>query len=94
MDEDRRTARLTRRQTEVAVLLGRGLQLREIGERLGIARNTVCVHLKRALAATGARNSPQLAAMVAVQRERDRDRTEERLRERREARIKVEGSAG
>jgi LuxR family quorum-sensing system transcriptional regulator CciR len=54
------TPRLTQRQLDCTVLLGRGLTEHEIGNSLGIARETVKRHLKEARQAFGVSKSIQL----------------------------------
>lgn len=71
---EKTAARLTVRETEVAVWLGRGVEPVEIARRMGISYHTVRTHIVHARERAGARTSAQLAVMVAVQRERDRVR--------------------
>jgi Predicted ATPase len=56
---------LTRREEEVAELVGRGLTNREIADVLVIGRRTVETHVARILAKTSSANRSQLAAKLA-----------------------------
>jgi len=58
--------RLTNRQTQIALLLGRGLSPAEVGEKLKLHRNTVYHYLHHGCRRTGAKTNMQLVAMVAV----------------------------
>jgi predicted ATPase/DNA-binding CsgD family transcriptional regulator len=60
------TARLTRREREVAELITQGLTNREIGGRLFIAERTVDTHVSRILAKLGCSSRAQVAATVAA----------------------------
>lgn len=60
--------KLTVRQTQVAILIGRGYSYAQIARELGLAVNTVRHHLVQARAAAGVRTSAQLAVMVALLR--------------------------
>jgi len=55
---------LTRRESEVAVLLADGLALEDIASRLGLGVGTVRNHLKRAFDKTSARSQSSLVALV------------------------------
>jgi DNA-binding CsgD family transcriptional regulator len=56
--------RLTRRESEVAVLLACGLGLEAIASRLGLGLGTVRNHLKRVFDKTATRSQPSLVALV------------------------------
>jgi DNA-binding CsgD family transcriptional regulator len=56
--------RLTRRESEVAVLLADGLDLETIAARLGLSRGTVRDHLKHVFDKTGARSQVALVALL------------------------------
>lgn len=57
-------AALTAREHEVMLLLGEGLQNREVAERLGLSPRTVEVHKARILAKLGIRNVAELVRLV------------------------------
>lgn len=57
-------AGLTPREMEVALLVGQGLSNLEIANRLGLALETVKVHLRRALRKTGADGRAELCARL------------------------------
>ncbi len=57
--------RLTRREAEIASLLGEGRTLREIALELGLGIGTVRNHLKRAFEKTGTHNQAALVAAVS-----------------------------
>lgn len=59
--------RLTRRESEIAVLVTEGLTNREIAERLVMARRTAEGHVARILSKLGLTSRRQLAAWVAAQ---------------------------
>lgn len=65
-----RPGTLTRRQQEIALLIGDGLSNEEIADELELSADTVKSHVRRALEAVGARNRAHLAVMV---REMTRD---------------------
>ena len=56
--------RLTRRESEVAMLLADGLTIDAIAARLGVGRGTVRSHLERLFDKTGARSQPALVALL------------------------------
>jgi DNA-binding NarL/FixJ family response regulator len=58
-------ARLTRREREVARLVGRGLQNREIASALGTSPNTVRKQIIRIFEKVGATGRTELAVWVA-----------------------------
>ena len=58
-------APLTRREREVAALLGQGLRQTTIAERLGISYSTAQAHVQNARAKVGANSANHLAMMVA-----------------------------
>jgi DNA-binding NarL/FixJ family response regulator len=60
-------ARLTARERETLLLLAEGASTDEIGERLGVARNTVRNHIQRVLEKLGARS--KLEAVAIARRE-------------------------
>ncbi|CAL9555655.1 hypothetical protein SUDANB108_04556 [Streptomyces sp. enrichment culture] len=62
------TARLTRRETEVARLVAEGLANQQIADRLVIARRTAEGHVERILSKLGFSNRSQIAAWVTAQR--------------------------
>ncbi len=58
------TFSLTRRESEVATLLAKGIGLAEIATRLELGRGTVRNHLKRVFDKTGTRSQAALVALV------------------------------
>jgi DNA-binding CsgD family transcriptional regulator len=58
---------LTGREREVLTLLAQGLQLDEIGTRLGIGAETVRTHLRKATERLGASNRTHAVA-IAIRR--------------------------
>ena len=61
------TAVLSERECQVLALIVQGCSNQEIGEELGIARNTVKNHLRSILAKLGVRNRAQAAAYAVSQ---------------------------
>lgn len=61
-------AALTAREHEVMLLLGEGLQNREVAQRLGLSPRTVEVHKARILAKLGIRNVAELVRLVDTAR--------------------------
>lgn len=57
--------RLTRRESEVALLVGTGLSNREIAQRLGLSVGTVKLHVHHIFQKTGARRRSNLVQMAA-----------------------------
>jgi DNA-binding NarL/FixJ family response regulator len=57
---------LTRRESEVVLLVGTGLSNREIARQLGLSVGTVKIHIHRILKKTGARNRCNLAVRIAT----------------------------
>ena len=55
---------LSRREREIAALIGRGLSNPEIAQRLTLSRRTVESHIYRAMAKTGATTREELAALM------------------------------
>ena len=55
---------LSAAQARVVALLSSGLDTAEIAERLGLQRDAIRTHLKRAMAITGARTQAQLVLLV------------------------------
>src|SRR6478672_9489323 len=64
--------RLTRRESEIAVLVAEGLTNREIAERLVMARRTAEGHVSHILGKLSLTSRTQLAAWVAAQRQEQR----------------------
>ena len=62
LDMYARACGLTRRESEVLVLLCEGLDTREIAERIVVSEHTASDHLKATLAKTGARTRQILLA--------------------------------
>jgi non-specific serine/threonine protein kinase len=62
---------LTRRETQVAVLVAAGRTNRQIGTALGIAEKTAEVHVQHVMAKVDARNRAEVAAWVVRQGVRD-----------------------
>jgi DNA-binding CsgD family transcriptional regulator len=60
----RGTAQLTRRETEIAGLVGEGLTNKEIAARLVIAQRTAEGHVERILAKPGFRSRVEIAAWI------------------------------
>jgi DNA-binding SARP family transcriptional activator len=60
-----RAQRLTRREQEIALLVGRGLTNRRIAQELSISERTVHSHLRNILKKLGFRSRTQIAAWVA-----------------------------
>ncbi len=58
---------LTRREREVAVLIGQGFTNRRIAEELGITERTVEVHVSKALKKLGLRSRTQIATWIMRQ---------------------------
>ena len=65
-DSDQRhdLADLTRRETEIAMLVGEGLRNREIATRLGLSEGTVKIHLNRVFTKVGVESRAQLLLMM------------------------------
>ena len=55
---------LTRRESEIAVLLAEGISRDMIASRLGLGRGTVREHLRHVFEKTGARSQPALVALL------------------------------
>ena len=55
---------LTDRENEIAELVARGLQNKEVAEELGIARATVVSHLRKVFIKMRVRNRTELARLV------------------------------
>ena len=55
---------LTRRESEIAVLLAEGISRDMIASRLGLGRGTVREHLRHVFEKTGARSQPTLVALL------------------------------
>ncbi len=60
------SARITRREREVALLIGRGMTNRQIGEALGLSEHTVANHIAKILKKLGFRSRAQVAAWLAA----------------------------
>jgi DNA-binding CsgD family transcriptional regulator len=58
-------SRLTPREVEVALLLARGLQTKEVAHRLGISFHTARHHIESAYTKLGVSNRVALVLMVA-----------------------------
>ncbi|MGH3089381.1 MAG: response regulator transcription factor, partial [Rubrobacteraceae bacterium] len=58
---------LTRREREVAALVGQGFSNREISEKLGISERTVEGHVSKAMRKLGFRSRTQIAAWMVEQ---------------------------
>ena len=58
------TYRLTRRECEIAILIGDGLDPQSVALRLGIGMGTVRHHLKHVFEKTGTRNQTALVALL------------------------------
>ena len=65
-DEASRLAKLTRREREVLVLVGKGLHAKEIARALSISPRTVEVHKAGIMAKLGARNVAELVRFALV----------------------------
>lgn len=76
MDRERKTVSLTAQQTRIAILLGRGCEVKEIQAQLGITKATYYTYMRDALRNTGAQTITQLVVMVALVRERQRSGSE------------------
>ncbi|WP_459983908.1 ATP-binding protein [Nocardioides sp. AN3] len=68
-------AGLTRRETEIAALIGEGMSNREIAERLTISVRTAETHVDHILAKLGFTSRTQVAAWLASTRSTDSSRT-------------------
>jgi non-specific serine/threonine protein kinase len=64
---DRRSSPLTRRELEIAALIGRGLTSREIAEELVIAEKTADTHADRIRSKLGLRSRAEITAWAARQ---------------------------
>jgi len=64
---DRRLTLLTRREQEVAALVGRGLTNRQISAQLVLSEHTVAKHVRKILKKLGLHSRAQIAAWVAKQ---------------------------
>jgi predicted ATPase/DNA-binding CsgD family transcriptional regulator len=62
---DRRLTPLTRREQEVAALVGRGLTNRQISAQLVLSEHTVAKHVRKILKKLGLHSRAQIAAWVA-----------------------------
>ncbi len=69
-------APLTARQARIALSLARGRTQKEVAAEIGVNKTTIVRNLAIARRKAGARTTPQLVAMVALARERDRLRRE------------------
>ena len=58
------TAKLTSRQVEVAVHIGRGASAKGIGKKLGIKERTVTTHLTNIYKKVGVRSGEELRVMI------------------------------
>ncbi len=56
---------LSRRETEVVLLVGTGLSNKEIAQRLGLSVGTVKLHIHNIFLKTGARRRGNLVAQMA-----------------------------
>ncbi len=65
---DQRAGRLTAREREVALLVGRGLTNRQIAKELSISERTVSTHLSKILKKLELNSRAQLAAWITEQR--------------------------
>lgn len=65
----RGTARLTRRETEIAGLVGEGLTNKQIAARLVISQRTAESHVERILAKLGFRSRVEIATWISAERE-------------------------
>jgi len=65
------TQRLTPREREVALLVGRGMTSGRIASELALSRRTVETHLRNILRKLGLSSSAQLAALMAKRRPLD-----------------------
>jgi DNA-binding NarL/FixJ family response regulator len=61
----KRAGRITRRQREVALLIGQGMTNRQIGQALGLSEHTVANHVAKILKKLGFRSRAQVAAWMA-----------------------------
>jgi DNA-binding NarL/FixJ family response regulator len=59
------SGRITRREREVALLIGRGMTNRQIGRALGLSEHTVANHIAKILKKLGFRCRAQVAAWLA-----------------------------
>lgn len=59
-----RTARLTTRRREVAILFARGLSAKLVADRLGISQRTAEAHLAEVYRVLEVRNVAQLAVLI------------------------------
>jgi DNA-binding NarL/FixJ family response regulator len=63
-----RSAPLTRRQEEVAVLIARGMTNRQIAKKLSVSENTVANHVAKILKKLRLCSRSQVAAWLVAQR--------------------------
>jgi DNA-binding NarL/FixJ family response regulator len=59
---------LTTREAEIAGLVGDGLSIHVVAERLGLAQDTVKTHLRRVYAKLGVHNRSQLTRILLESR--------------------------
>ena len=58
--------KLTRREREIAPLIGQGMTSKQIGDRLSISHRTVEVHRARLMSKLGVRNAAELVSHLVV----------------------------
>ena len=61
------SGRITRREREVALLIGRGLTNRQIGRALGLSEHTVANHVAKILKKLNLRSRAHIVARMAQQ---------------------------
>ena len=58
--------RITRRESEVVILVGNGMSNKEVAQQLGLSAGTVKVHLHSIFMKTGAKTRFNLIAQIAA----------------------------
>ena len=67
LDDQQWPRHLTRRESEVVLLVGTGISNREIAQQLGLTVGTVKAHVHSIFRKTGARRRSDLVVQIATQ---------------------------